>query len=109
MKTEDISFRTTNTNSSRILDKGFVPSALVFGEFPNMRTFEGLIIPRTILAELPEVSVKDCRYVALHFARKNPARLTTLHTPATYRGYTRMVREESKESHWRMDRTVYCD
>ena len=49
--------------------EGNVPSALVFGEFPSLRSVSGHVIPRPTLAELAEAAVRSRRYVSQHLAR----------------------------------------
>lgn len=46
-----------------------VPAALVFGEFPILRTFLGPIIPRESLGERAEVEQKARRIMSKHLAQ----------------------------------------
>ena len=49
--------------------EGTVPSALVFGEFPRLRSFEGPIVPRPALAERAEAAQEARPYMAKHLAQ----------------------------------------
>ncbi len=54
--------------------EGTVPSALVFGEFPSIRAFEGTVIARPSLAERPEVARETRRYTAKSLAQSRVRR-----------------------------------
>ena len=49
--------------------EGTVPSALVFGEFPSLRSVSEPIIPRPTLAERAEAALRARRYMSQHLAR----------------------------------------
>ena len=49
--------------------KGFVPSALVLGEFPDLRTFTGPTVTRSSLAERAEATQEARRHMARHYAQ----------------------------------------
>ena len=66
-----------------------VPSALVFGEFPSLRTFQGPVIPHSTLAERAEVALKARRYISRHFADNKIQRDLQHNTlPAADRDYS---------------------
>lgn len=49
--------------------EGIVPSALVFGECPSLRTFERTFISRASLAERAIAAQEACRLLSKHFAQ----------------------------------------
>ncbi len=49
--------------------EGVVPTALVLGEFPSLRSFEGTIVPRPTLAERVVVTQAARRLIAKHLAQ----------------------------------------
>lgn len=49
--------------------EGLVPSALVFGEFPSLRSFEGPIIPRPSLSEKALIAQEARRLMSKHLAQ----------------------------------------
>jgi len=62
--------------------EGVVPSALVFGEFPSLRTFEGPVIPRPSLAERALAAQEARRYMARHLAEVRIKRALHHQTPS---------------------------
>ena len=62
--------------------EGIVPSSLVFGEFPSLRTFVGPIIPRPSLAERAETAQEARRLMAKHLALTRVNRALKHNTPA---------------------------
>ena len=92
-----------------------IPSALVFGEFPSLRTFEGPIIGLSKLSERAGVRLQARRYVAHYLAQKKIQRALRHNTPpATDHDYTsgdqvRVRREKEVEINWRVDGNLYCD
>ena len=48
--------------------EGTVPSALVFGEFPSLRSFTSTVVPRPTLAESAQAALKARRYMSQHLA-----------------------------------------
>ena len=68
--------------------EGHVPSSLVFGEFPSLRTFEGPIVPHPTLAERGEAAQEARRYMARNLARVRMKGALNYHKPpATKRSY----------------------
>ena len=68
--------------------EGHVPSSLVFGEFPSLRTFEGPLVPRPTLAERAEAAQEARRYLARNLAQVRVKGALNYHTlPATKRSY----------------------
>ncbi len=49
--------------------EGVVPSELVFGEYPSLRSFEGPTIPRPSLAERAVIAQKARRLMGKHLAQ----------------------------------------
>ena len=58
-----------------------VPSALVFGEFPNMRAFRGPIVPRPSLAERAKIAQEARSLMSKHMAAVQIRRATQHQTP----------------------------
>ena len=48
---------------------GTAPSALVFEEFPSLRSFTNIIVPRPTLAERAQATLKAQRYISQHLAQ----------------------------------------
>ena len=71
-----------------LVPEGIVPSALVFGEFPSLRSISGPVLPRPSLEERVEAAQQARRHMANHLARTKVRRV--LHrdpTPATEQMY----------------------
>ena len=61
--------------------EGHVPSSLVIGEFPTLRTFEGPLVPKPTLAECVEAAQEARRYMAKHLAQVRIKGALNHHTP----------------------------
>ena len=61
--------------------EGFVPSSLVFGELPSLRTFVGPVIPRPSLAERAQTAQEARRLMAKHLAQTRVNRALKHNTP----------------------------
>ena len=54
--------------------EGIVPSALVFGEFPSLRAYQGPVVPRPALAEHAQAALNARRYMSQNLARARALR-----------------------------------
>ena len=61
--------------------EGIVPSALVFGEFPRLRSLQGPVVPRPSLAERAEAAQQARRYTSQHLAKVKVKRAIHHNTP----------------------------
>ena len=68
--------------------EGVVPSSLVFGEYPSLRSFVGPVLPRPSLAERAEAAQQARQLMAKHLAQVRIIRALKHNTPsATDRVY----------------------
>ncbi len=59
--------------------EGTVPSALVFGEFPSLRSLSGPVVPRPSLAERAEAAQQARRYMSDHLSSEGESCFASQH------------------------------
>lgn len=59
----------TKSINDTLGSEGTVPSSLVFGEFPSLRSLSGPILPQPTLAERAQASLSARRLMAQHLAQ----------------------------------------